>query len=554
MRQWLAALSGHVEPDLPPGLRGAAETFAALDRWAAPLTGVMSHAALRSGLRLIPPDRSEDGHWELELILQTATDPALNVPAASAWAAAGEELLVGDQRYRQAEQRLLTDLPARRRFDSYETVTDTADQVVARYLAVISKTAADLTAGDRAPIYGDEPPAGKRAPVKHRLAQEIEEAAEQAGTVLTLKQLHAACPTAAPWLWQAAEPALAEALTVVRPEFVTPVGESVGLRTAVLGGATLRHVITLTEWQRGRLSAGSDWEHALRMAGHSAPFAIQVGGTACRVLDPDRPSLQDDLFRLLRPMVGDELRITVTDADAPVVTGTLVRLKEGSQRGLLDRDRAAAERLRRYLERPSVWAVTEAAAVEILCAHGFYREGTPPDPMWLLPVAAHDRLNWSRERRLTRASWYERELAPGRPVNGIWPDRQAALHRFLSVRSDARLASACLEAWCQFWPGDQGNTRHRPTAAALAHFLWHIAPRQFRAAGSAPLEVMASWFRFLAERYPLLRTAYWEHLALCELSWAYAHRLQTLPAANDTEGMTAWTLEGYRWLGPEPLF
>ncbi|HWI50717.1 MAG TPA: DEAD/DEAH box helicase [Symbiobacteriaceae bacterium] len=112
VRHWLAALAGSADPDLPPGLAGAREVFAVLDTWAAPLTGVMSHASLRSGLRLVPPDKTEDGNWEVELILQTAADPIVTVPAAAAWVAAGEELLMGDQRYRHAEQRLLTDLPA----------------------------------------------------------------------------------------------------------------------------------------------------------------------------------------------------------------------------------------------------------------------------------------------------------------------------------------------------------------------------------------------------------------------------------------------------------
>jgi superfamily II DNA or RNA helicase len=112
VRHWLAALAGSADPDLPPGLPGAREAHTALDAWAAPLTGVMSHASLRSGLRLNPPEVAGEGDWELELVLQTATEPPVTVPAASAWAAVGEELLIGDQRYAHAEQRLLADLPA----------------------------------------------------------------------------------------------------------------------------------------------------------------------------------------------------------------------------------------------------------------------------------------------------------------------------------------------------------------------------------------------------------------------------------------------------------
>jgi superfamily II DNA or RNA helicase len=111
LRYWLAALAGEAPRDLPPGLAGARDVFTALDAWAAPITGV-SHAALATGLRLLPPDVTERGGWELELVLQSADDPPVVVPADAVWAAPGQELALGDRRYSHPEQRLLADLPA----------------------------------------------------------------------------------------------------------------------------------------------------------------------------------------------------------------------------------------------------------------------------------------------------------------------------------------------------------------------------------------------------------------------------------------------------------
>jgi superfamily II DNA or RNA helicase len=112
VRHWLAALAGRAPRDLPPGLLHAQVLSAAVDSWAAPLTGVLGHASLRSALRLNPPDVTADGDWELELLLQTAEDPPVTIPAETAWEAAGGELLIGDRRFSHAEQRLRADLPA----------------------------------------------------------------------------------------------------------------------------------------------------------------------------------------------------------------------------------------------------------------------------------------------------------------------------------------------------------------------------------------------------------------------------------------------------------
>jgi superfamily II DNA or RNA helicase len=108
---WLLHLTGERGHDLPPGLSDAAVLYEAIDTWAAGVTGVKGHTDLRTGLRLSPPPDTVHGGWELELILQAEGDPPVTVPARHAWEAAGHELVLGGQRYRNAEQRLLADLP-----------------------------------------------------------------------------------------------------------------------------------------------------------------------------------------------------------------------------------------------------------------------------------------------------------------------------------------------------------------------------------------------------------------------------------------------------------
>ena len=109
---WLKSLADKASRDLPPGLPDGAALFAAADAWTAAAGGVHGHTALRTGLRLHPPDHAASGDWEVELVLQTTDDPPHTVPAAAAWAAVCQELTIGARRYRAAVQRLLSDLPA----------------------------------------------------------------------------------------------------------------------------------------------------------------------------------------------------------------------------------------------------------------------------------------------------------------------------------------------------------------------------------------------------------------------------------------------------------
>lgn len=111
LRHWLLALAGQAPADLPPGLEGASELYAAVADWVAPASGLRSLATLRSGLRLNPPGESESGGWEIELVLQTTAEPLVTLPADAVWEAVGEELVVGPHRYEGAEQRLMADLP-----------------------------------------------------------------------------------------------------------------------------------------------------------------------------------------------------------------------------------------------------------------------------------------------------------------------------------------------------------------------------------------------------------------------------------------------------------
>jgi len=112
LRHWLAALAGAAPRDLPPGLPGEQELFAAVDRWTAPATGVLGHTALRTGLRLNPPGSGTDGEWELELTLHAPEEGAPPITADAVWESLGHDVEIGGQHYRNAEQRLLADLPA----------------------------------------------------------------------------------------------------------------------------------------------------------------------------------------------------------------------------------------------------------------------------------------------------------------------------------------------------------------------------------------------------------------------------------------------------------
>ena len=108
---WVLGLTGFGKRDLPVGLPDARVLYDAVDEWAAPVSGVRGHGALKTGLRLHLPEETESGEWEVELVLRSATDPPVTVPASAAWAGRGGEIEIGGQRYQQPEQRLLADLP-----------------------------------------------------------------------------------------------------------------------------------------------------------------------------------------------------------------------------------------------------------------------------------------------------------------------------------------------------------------------------------------------------------------------------------------------------------
>ena len=111
-QHWLAALSGRKARDLPPTLPDGAALYGAVTEWIAPVTAARGHEELRTGLRLLLPEENEAGNWELELFLQAEGEPPATAPARVIWEGAGQELHLGNRRYRQPERRLLTDLDA----------------------------------------------------------------------------------------------------------------------------------------------------------------------------------------------------------------------------------------------------------------------------------------------------------------------------------------------------------------------------------------------------------------------------------------------------------
>jgi uncharacterized Zn finger protein len=445
---------------------------------------------------------------------------------------------------------------------TFVTVNETADEVVARYLAHISQEAAGLATGDRMPAYRDDVPVGKRVPLKHRLVGEVEAAVERADSLVNVSQLHMECPTAAAVPWSVAGPALTEALALLAPEYLSLAGGYVGLRSAVLTGTLFRHVVTYTEWQRGRLDSDSDWARVLRIAGLEPPFAIHIGGEVCSVLDPEHPEARDGLFKRFRPEVGDTLQLTVVDPDGPALAGMLLPRGNEGDAAAPQTNRDAAQALCEYLAERRRWEMTETEALEVLLARGFYREGRIPDPVWLLPEAAKPQpLYWGRGRMLVVHSWYRVAPSFGAGAVGLWRDRQIAINEFAATlvrggrgQREVVAARAVLEAWCKFWPGDQRDRRHPPAVAALLHFLWSAGLTQVRGAGERTPQVLAAWFRFLEEQYPTLRGAFQEQQQACELESACAHRWRTVPAARDHGASAAWVLEGYRWLGPHLVF
>lgn len=109
---WLLGLTGSGARDLPPGLPDAHPLFEAVEAWAAPVSGTRGQGALRTGVRLYLPEETAHEGWELELVLQTATEPVLTVPAQAVWETGGHDLVIDRQRYAGADQQLLADLTA----------------------------------------------------------------------------------------------------------------------------------------------------------------------------------------------------------------------------------------------------------------------------------------------------------------------------------------------------------------------------------------------------------------------------------------------------------
>lgn len=108
---WVRALAGAAGADLPPGVPDANALYQAVADWTSAIAGGGEAGALRTGIRLLPPEETDDGEWALELVIQTPTDPPVTVPAADLFARPGDELTLGNERYLHPEQRLFLDLP-----------------------------------------------------------------------------------------------------------------------------------------------------------------------------------------------------------------------------------------------------------------------------------------------------------------------------------------------------------------------------------------------------------------------------------------------------------
>jgi uncharacterized Zn finger protein len=437
---------------------------------------------------------------------------------------------------------------------TYEQVVETADEVLARFVQQISSGAAELAAGDRAPRHFDEPLPGKRVPLKQRLVPEIEEAVGRAEGCVYLGELWRACPTAAALPWNLAAKALREAWNDLPEEYVILAGHYVARRSGLLAGTTFRHVITFSEWHSGQLDLGADWAWMMGMAGFAAPYPMQIGQATCQ---------SDQAFDLLALRVGDELQITVADPMAPLLFATLQRREKRSLTAALDIDREAATLVARHLEFEEEDGIEYVDAVELLFAHGFYREGRCPDAAWLLPApAVGNQVYWGYHGALTAQSWRRTGMAFDQYRFGIWHDRQNTLNQFAGTllqagltRKEVDQALAFIEVWIRHWPGDQRQARHAPTLGALLHFLWNAAPVETRRVRLAPEWVpfvMGRWFRLLSEQNQKLEPVFEPHIAACDQAEAYAYRQATLPVGrNEGAAMEAWLMEGYRWIGRE---
>lgn len=442
------------------------------------------------------------------------------------------------------------------------------DWLLRRFVTRIGQAAAELARGGRPPDYREQPQAGRPVPLRARLALEVEAAVRQAEACLSVKDLQTICPTAAALPEDQAVRGLADALTALPTDLAVLAGRYVGPRSALLAGAAFRHVVTFDEWRAGRLKSDADWVRVLAMAGHRPPFRVLAGSQRCEVLNPDDrlpgPPKPGSLFALLRPEVGDELRLAVADPAALVLVAALRRRSDRHPAEPLVANRDAILRLLAHMKESGNPSLGEHEAVAVLAATGSYGADPGPDPIWLLPTQGetHGMYFIRQGRQVTTERWRSWGWSPGHTRQGTAREWQHDLNWFVAKLSNegynlkqVDAATRCVTLWYQHWAGAQHLPGRTPTLNVFLDFLWNVAPTETRRhklnAGLVP-QALAAWFAFLEERYPAVRGAYTEHVAACGLTAAYEDRVRTLPGGRGRElEALAWRLEGARWLGPK---
>lgn len=452
--------------------------------------------------------------------------------------------------------------------------------VLRRYFLHVGQAARALADGEQLPVHVAEELPGKPIPTGVRLAAEIETAVRQAESLLDLDELHALCPTAAAIPAPHHRAYLADAFPDLPPDLVVLAHRHVGRRGVVLAGAAFRHVVSFAEWRRQGLSHTADWARALPLAGCQPPPTFTVDGReyrgpATRAQPGPGPSV-DPVWALLRPEVGDECWLVVTDAEQPVLEVRLVRRSERVGPGLAAADMLAAAALRQHMEELGLARLTEEEAVAVLLGARCYLGEKSPGAVWLLPAVApglaYDEQAIQLGERPGLRKWGSMSAREWVPTFGRssyrywvpqkdtdWPWFAAWLAQQGASRQQVETAAGSAEAWCRHWGEPQGGSGRVPAVAAFLDFLWNVLPLQAASRRRTPEQVTAGlqqWFAFLSERHPRLRSAFADHMAACELTAAYAHRQRTAPQGPrpSQAEFTAWLAEGYQWIGPDGYF
>lgn len=515
--------------------------------------GAAGHLPATNPAPLLDPDR----------FLDTETDPA-SIPVRPGEAAVPDALLkvLGplplDPHLNRTRRYGLAEVTRwGRTFHVHQIVEETAEQVLTRFYSAISAGATALARGDRTPVYREEPLPGKRLPPRDRIAGEIMALVDERAGSVALEEVLVSCPTAAAMPSDAAYPTVRDAAARLPEPYLLLAGHYVARRDTLLAGATFRHVITWPEWQARQLSPSGDWFMALALSGCRPPYAVQVGAAGAAGV-AEGPTGPDPIFAALQPEVGDELRFTVAEVEPLRLS---IELRRRAERDLLDplpADQAAARIVATAVSTDPYRGLSEADAIQLLLAEGFYRPGSMPDPVWMLPFpAVGEALRWAFDRRLVASYWGRTMLLPGHQP-AVWRDGgqlTAGFARFLAGRPprEQRAASVLAEAWAERWPGYPLDPHRPPPLGAFLHFLLNRVPviaRQAKLSAEAALQAMRLCFLYLVQLSPAMEGAYAPFLAACEAVEPFRHRLETLPRLHTPE-FQLWEMEGFRWLGPE---